>query len=27
LNIVNITNTSATFENWPSWGPAPRTHD
>ena len=26
-NIVNLTNTPAIFENWPSWGPAPRNHD
>jgi TolB protein len=23
-DIVNLTNTPKTFENWPSWGPAPR---
>ncbi len=25
-DIVNLTNTIETFENWPSWGPAPRRH-
>jgi hypothetical protein len=24
--LVNITNTPEIFENWPSWGPAPRHH-
>ncbi|HZO58882.1 MAG TPA: hypothetical protein VFB51_04230, partial [Solirubrobacterales bacterium] len=23
-DIVNLTNTVEAFENWPSWGPAPR---
>ena len=23
-NVVNLTNTREIFENWPSWGPAPR---
>ena len=26
-NIVNLTSTSGTFENWPSWGPAPGNKD
>lgn len=26
-DIVNLTNTTERFENWPSWGPAPRHHD
>lgn len=25
-NLVNLTNTPGTFENWPSWGPKPRNH-
>ena len=25
-DVVNLTNTVHTFENWPSWGPAPRRH-
>ena len=25
-DIVNLTNTPAKFENWPSWGPAPGAH-
>jgi Tol biopolymer transport system component len=25
-DIVNLTNTPGTFENWPSWGPAPSKH-
>jgi hypothetical protein len=26
-NIVNLTSTPGVFENWPSWGPAPRDDD
>jgi TolB protein len=26
-NVVNLTNTPETFENWPSWGPATGKHD
>ena len=26
-DLVNITNTPEVFENWPSWGPAPRHGD
>ncbi len=26
-NIVNLTSTPVIFENWPSWGPAPRDDD
>jgi TolB protein len=25
-NVVNLTNSPETLENWPSWGPAPRRH-
>jgi Tol biopolymer transport system component len=26
-DVVNVTNTPGTLENWPSWGPAKRKHD
>jgi hypothetical protein len=26
-NIIDLTNSSTTLENWPSWGPAPVSRD